>query len=352
MTGDAVTRRGADPDNQITTCAANPSHPACVGLPGALLIASAGATGAADPAIELTLPASQVIQLSLRAFIASGADQEIRLYRNSREDVLFTGVATGGVALDHAIVLDALAGDRFLLAVAPRGGGAEVAVQLFANATEAVFPSTCQIAVSFSAATGNTVDNLCGTDFTHALYDGDMETPPPLAAGPYNELGTAADLTGDAFYKGATILDKTQDITVQLWVKLRGYVEVYDAWLFSDMDLNTTGGLGISITNDVTPLLDVGTTLTATPTSNTFLDALTPYPTDGGWHFIRVVHSRGTVAVCLDGARKTSIEVPAGFLRSTFVPYFAKNAVWSPQGAFVDGELDDIRVLTGALPCD
>ncbi len=351
MTGTA-TKTGADPDNRITTCAANPGNAACTGLPGALLVTTAGATGNADPAIEVTLPRSQVVQISLHAFAASGAEQQIRLYRNSREDVLFTGIATAGTPLEHALQLDALAGDRFLVAVAPSASGGEVAIQLFVNALDVVFPSTCQLAITFSAASGNTVDNLCGGDFTHQLYEGDRETPPPLAAGPYPELGTAADMVSDAYYEGTTILDKSADITVQLWVKHRAFVDGYDAWLFSDMDLNTTGGLGISIADKIEPLLDISTTLTATPTSNTYLDALTPYPTDGAWHFIRVVHTRGALLVCLDGVRRTSDPLVAGFLRSSFVPYLAKNVVWTPQGAFVDGEIDDVRVLTGALPCD
>jgi Concanavalin A-like lectin/glucanases superfamily len=353
MAGDATTRTGADPANHITTCAGNPTNPACVALPGALLIASAGATHPADPALELTIATSQVIQLSVHARVASGAAQQIRLYRNSREDVLFTGAVGPGAALDHAIALDALAGDRFLLAVAPSTNGAEVAVQLFANATGAVFPSSCQIAVSFAAATGNTVDNLCGSDFTHKLFDADMETPPALAAGPFTELGSAGDLVSDAYFEGTAILDRTHDTTTQLWVKLRGFVDTFDnAWLFSDLDLNNAGGLGITITNREPPLLDVTTTLTATPTDNTFADALAPYPMDAGWHFVRVVHTNGSLDVCIDGVRKASVAAVAGSLRSTFVPYLGKNAVWNPQGAFVDGELDDVRVLTGALPCE
>ena len=351
MTGDQ-TRTGADPANHIASCAANADNAACRGLSAGLLVASAGATHSADPAIELTIPTSQVVQLVVRAYLASGADQPIRLYRNSREDLLYAGVAKAGVGLSHAITLDALAGDRFLLAVAPNGNGAEVAVQLFASPTGAVFPSSCQVAVSFAAAAGNTADNLCGSDFTHKLYDGDMDTPPPLAAGPFTELGNAADLTSDAYFESTTILDKTHDTTVQLWVKLRAFVDSYDAWLFSDLDLNTTGGLGIAIVNRSPVVLDVATTLTATPTSNTFSDAIAPYPMDAGWHFVRAVHTNGSLNVCIDGVRKANVAVPAGFLRSTFAPYLGKNAVWTPQGAFVNGEIDDVRVLTGALPCE
>jgi len=359
MTAAAMAMTGADPDNHITTCAAHPTAPACTALPGALLVSSAGATSAADPAIEVTAPTAQVIQLSLRAHVAGSDDQTLRIYRNSREDVLFTGVAAAGTTLDHAVTLDALAGDRFLVALAPSAKGAtDVGLRLFVSATGASFPSTCQVAVSFAAAVGNTADNLCGGDFTHQLDSGgsDMPTPPPLAPGPFPELGKAADITADAYFKGTGILDKTHDVTVQFWVKLRGFVDPYNAWLFSDLDLDVGaalggGDLGIAIVNGADPKLDV-TTCTQATSPLMFDDAVTAYPNDGSWQFVRVVHTNGNVYVCLNGARKTSFAAAPGLLKSTFSPHLGRNVVWTPSGAFFNGELDDVRVLTGALPCD
>jgi len=357
MTVSATTMTGADPGNHITTCAANPTAPACKALPGALLVSASGATSAADPALEFTAPANQVIQLSLHAYVPGGANQAIRIYRNSREDVLFTGIANVGAAFDHAVTLDALAGDRFLVAVAPAGIGAtDVGLHVFVNATGATFPSTCQIAVPFAAAAGNTVDNVCGGDFTHSLFNAGTNTPPVLAAPPLPELGKAADFTSDAYFKGTGTLDKSGDTTVQFWVRFRSFVDTFDnAWLFSDLDLNSTGGLGVVIVQPVDatspPNLDVTTCTVATQTLD-FSDAITAYPTDGSWQFVRIVHTNGNVYVCLNGTRKANMAVPSGHLQSAFSPYLGKNAVWTPSGAFFDGELDDVRVLTGALPCD
>lgn len=358
MTVSATMMTGADPGNHITTCAANPSAPACKALPGALLVSAAGATSAADPALEFTAAGNQVIQLSLHAFVPGGANQAIRIYRNSREDVLFTGIANVGAAFDQAVSLDALAGDRFLVAIAPAGIGAtDVGLHVFVNATGDSFPKTCQIAVPFAAAVGNTVDNVCGGDFTHSLFTPGTNTMPPLLAGPFPELGKAADFTSDAYFKGTGTLDKTGDTTLQFWVKFRKFVDTYDnAWLFSDLDLNATGGLGVVIVQPVDatspPNLDVTTCTVATQTTLDFSDAITAYPTDGLWQFVRIVHTNGNVHVCLNGTRKASMAVPSGHLQSTFSPYLGKNVVWTPSGAFFDGELDDVRVLTGALPCD
>jgi Concanavalin A-like lectin/glucanases superfamily len=352
MTGDATTMSGADAGNHITTCAANPDAPACKALPGALLVSSAGATSPADPAIEVTSTTAQVLQLSVRAYVPSGDDQAIRIYRNSREDVLFTGTATAGTPFDHAVTLDALPGDRFLVALAPSAkGAADVGLHVFVNPTGAVFPSACQVAVPFSSAAGNTVDNLCGGDFTHRLFDGDKDNAPVLATGPFSELGSAADFTADNFYRGTSVLDKAHDITLQFWVKLRKFDDdIYDSWLVSDLDIdNPTGqGLAVVLRNLDPPTLEVQTCTSGTP--NCFRDIA--YPADGSWQFVRVVQTNGNINFCLNGVRKANFAAEAGTLQSTFPPNFGNNHQWGPQGAFFDGELDDVRVLTGALPCE
>lgn len=110
--------------------------------------------------------------------------------------------------------------------------------------------------------------------------------------------------------------------------------------------------LGVAIVNSSPPKLDVTTCATATQTTVTFDHAVTAYPTDGSWQFVRIVHTSGNVYVCLNGARKTSFAVAPGRLQSTFSPHVGSDVRWLPQGAFFDGELDDVRVLTGALPCD
>ena len=39
-------------------------------------------------------------------------------------------------------------------------------------------------------------------------------------------------------------------------------------------------------------------------------------------------------------------------MQSTYTPYVARKVIWTPSGAFVDGGIDDVRVFTGALPCE
>ena len=234
---------GADPANTITTCAAEPASPACAALPGALLVSTAGSTSVADPAIAFTSATAQVIQLSVRVHVpAEATEQRVRIYRNSREDALFTGMAVPGTTFEHALTVDALADDRFFLALAPAAGGAaQIGAHFYVNGTGATFPSKCQLAVGFGSATGNLVDDACGPDVTHHDYLVGTPVPPVLGPGPYPELGMAADLTAEKYYDSSSVLDKAGDTTIQMWVRHDAVVDVYGAWVFSDLDLDAAG---------------------------------------------------------------------------------------------------------------
>lgn len=354
MTPSADAMVGADPNNTITTCAAQPTSPACASLPGALLVSTAGATSAADPALEVTTTTNEVVQVTLRVHVPTGSPEHvIRMYRNSREDVLFTATAGPGVTFDRAITVDALAGDRFLVAFAPQTMGArDIGVQLFVNGTGAVFPSKCQLAMTFAAASGNNIDNLCGGDLAYNDYNA-AEIPPVLGAGPFPEQGQAADITPDRYYVGTELLERNDDTTVQLWVKHDMLVDPYGAWVFSDEDLNAGGGLGMVIYDATGPVRSLEVSTCTNPGSPlTFASEAVAYPNDAMWHFIRVTHTAGMVNICIDGKKLGMFAAPAGSLVSTFEPRIGRNVIWTPSGAFLDGSVDDVRVFTGALPCD
>jgi len=345
--------------NSVTTCTASPGAAACTALPGALLITSSGATSTADPAIEFTVPTPQVAQITLRVYVpAGGIDQQILLYRNSREDALFTGTAAVGKALEQTIALDALAKDRFLLAVAPMAKGTtNVGVQLFASGTGAVFPQSCQLALGFDGASGSSIKDLCKTaSFDSRSYNdttgADTSAVIGLMPGPFAELGSALDLPSGGYLQGTSVLDQTRDLTVQFWMFQRNQDTVSPSWPFSDLDLDTGGGLGMAIQLNapVVPTLDVTTSLDPVP--NTYIDTFETIAGQSIWQFLRVVHAGNTLSVCLDGKKLMSSTVPAGQLKTTKPPYIGKNVVWSPVGAFYDGVIDDVRVFTGALPCE
>jgi hypothetical protein len=345
---------GSDTNNRITSCAANGSAAACSALPGALLVSTAGSTSNADPALSYTATENGVIQLSVRVHVPTGGGaHDVRLYRNSREDSLFTGAAAAGTTFERAITVDAIKDDRFYVALAPDGQGtASIGVHVYINSTGDTFPKSCKLALSFSAASGTTVTNACGAAFTYYDYNLTPAQTPTLTAGAFPELGMAADIPMDRYYQGADVLVRDGDTTTQLWVRHDAFVSSYNALAFSDLDLDSTGGVGIYILNQAPPRLYVETCTFATQTELMFAKADGPFPDDHAWHFVRVVHTSGMVQICLDGVRIASYPLPAGKMQSTYKPYVGKNVIWTPSGAFFDGAVDDVRVLAGALPCD
>jgi hypothetical protein len=101
-------------------------------------------------------------------------------------------------------------------------------------------------------------------------------------------------------------------------------------------------------TTDSPPQLDVLSTASATQAA----EAIGPYPTGGGWHFVRVVYTGGNLRACIDGPLAGSTPVQASYLKSSRPPLIGRNEFSLPAGAHFDGHIDDVRVLTGALPCN
>lgn len=358
MAGDANGMMGVAM-NKITTCGKNGSAAACSDLPGALLITSSGATLPADPAIELTNDKNQNMQLTLRVRVPAGApDQIVRLYRNSREDTLITATATSSATLDRLVKLDGLAGDRFLLSISPMAmGAADVAVQLFANPTGAVFPTECQVAYSFETPSTmtTTVSDLCHTNkLTSYDYTTTPADPVVRAAGPFPELGQAIKLVPDKYYQADTSLERAGDTTTQLWVKIDVMPpSTNGAWVYSDTDLDVGGGVGVVIFEPTNPTMNTTTCTQGSPPGPLmFAEMTAPYGTPTAWHFIRVVQKGTVVTTCVDGIKKSMYNLPVGKMTSTYAPRLGRNVIWTPAGAYTDGKIDDVRVINTALPCE
>jgi hypothetical protein len=355
MSGKAMT--GADAANHITTCAATPTAAACQMLSDAVLVSSSGATSAADPALEFTAPSAQVLDLTVKVFMASGTDQTIRLYRNGRPDALFTDVATAGKPIAQKVTVDALAKDRFLVAMAPTGPGAsDVAIQFIASSAGMVFPQTCVLAVGFGGATGTTVTDAC-KDVAFTYYDDNLTPPQPVTLGddPFGQTSAAADIALGKSYEAAQPIAQNTTLTVQLWARQRA-ASSEDVWLLSDSDLaddNAYGGVALGVSRF--GMLDASAPLRLEPGTNIIdvAHALTPWPGTGDWHFIRVVQTGGNLNLCLDGKQKASVAVPDGHLQTGEVLHLARNKFGIPRGSsFFDGFLDDVRIFKGALPCE
>lgn len=360
MTGDADGVTGAG-SNAIRTCAKHGNAAACAEIPGALLVSSTGATSTADPAIELTNDTNRNMQLTLRVHVPTGGtEQLVRLYRNSREDTLITALALPGTTVEQLVKLDALAGDRFLLALAPTANGStDVAVQLFANPTGAVFPTNCQSAYSFEPGTvkPTTVNDRCRTnDLTSNDYTTSNPDPVVLGPGPFPELGDAMKLVDNKYYEAASVFDRPGDTTFQMWVKIDTMpAQGTGAWVFGDEDLDFAGGLGLVIFDDTgtAPSIRVGTCIQGDPPGpNDWSEKTIPYPNPTDWHLLRVVHKAGAVSLCIDGVKKTEYPLAAGKMSSKYKPMLGRYVYSRPIGAYTVGRIDDVRLYNTALSCE
>ena len=342
-----------DANNRIERCADKPSSAACTGLPGALLVTSSGTSSTSDPALEYTAPDARVIQLALHVYVpGDSVEHRVRLYRNSREDVLFTASASpGGATVAHTITVDAIPGDRFLVALEPSGGqGGTAALHLFVIDANKTFPSTCQMAVTFSDPTivGPTIDDLCGGGLT-SLNNAMMPDAPLLITGPYANQGMGGYLDPGYSLYGSQPLDKG-DTTVQFWV-LNETPLVSKAWVFSDTDEVNARGLGIQFKNTSGNLsgLKLEASVVSSTTPVTYTGQSIAFANPQNWRFVRVVHTGGMVTFCLDGTRVMSFPLP-GPTAPGRVPYFGKNGPADID--YFSGGLDDVRVFSDALPCN
>ncbi len=338
-------------NNRIERCADQPSAPACQGSPSALLVTSSGTSSKADPALLYTADRAQVLQFVLHVSVpGGGVPHRVRLYRNSREDSLYTSTASPGATVAQAVTIDALAGDRFLVALEPTGAqGGAAALEFFVSDAKQTFPMTCQLALTFADPTigTSTVDNLCGAGFTYILDT--QPTAPVLIAGPYNQEGNALYFEHPYYLVGSQALGGG-DRTIQFWVHDQAPTAPR-AWIFSDVDETTARGLGIRFTNpsgsSSSIKLEAAVVTATNPVMYTAqgIDVTAPL----SWHFVRVVHAGSMVTFCLDGTRIASAPLltPSAPGR---VPAFSRNNLTAVDD--FSGNLDDVRIFSGALPCN
>jgi len=339
-------------NNRIERCADKASATACQGQPDALLVTSSGTSSKADPALVYTSPDARVIQLVVHANIPQDSvAQRVRLYRNSREDVLFTTTAAPGATAAHSITVDALAGDRFLVALEPTGNqGGTAALTFFIIDANQTFPSACQLALTFADPTVGTatVANLCGAGFTYFL-DTQPTAPVLTSMGPYKEEGNSLYFENPYYLVGSQPLGGG-DRTVQFWVQNLAPTAL-TAWAFSDVDETSAHGLGIRFTNPSGSSSSIKLEAAVVNTTNpvTYVSQGIAISSPLSWHFVRVVHAGGTVTFCLDGTQITSGPLPTPAAPGR-VPALGRNNLSTVDD--FSGNLDDVRIFSGTLPCN
>ncbi|HMG56644.1 MAG TPA: LamG-like jellyroll fold domain-containing protein [Kofleriaceae bacterium] len=353
MTGGATGLAGQDVDNRVAPCRGNEDLPSCRALPGALVISASGASDV-DPALEFTAPATQVIQLSLRAYLASGTDQTIRIYRNSRVDLLYAAPLTATNLVEHTLVVDAIMGDRFLVAISGALAASNVALQLYVNATGDQFPAQCQLAMPYPSLDPTKVSDPCGgSSFTYYAYNtishAATATAVPRLPGPFSELAQAIDVTQSHFLSRdpSHVVDWTHDTTLQFWLRLRT-AGAPQAIVVNDLDPDQCSGVELSVFPLGTPQLQLQACVN--PATTAFDFKTTPFPASVAWHFIRLVRTTDRYELCIDAAHAFTLPALPDAMPTVNAIDIGK-AGTAPSDTFLDGQIDDLRVFSAALPC-
>jgi hypothetical protein len=354
MTVDSARARGTVSGNEIQRCADNPTAAGCQTQRDALLISSTGAP-MADPAIEFTFQRTmpQAVRIAFRAH--ASADHAIHLYRNSREDILFRGVTETGKPVERSVLVDALPGDRFLIAFEPTSAsGGTVALDFFIYDTDQdpPFPSSCLLTASFEEAAGNTVKDRCTSrDLTSKAFGGAEIAPTFIDDdGPFKEQLRAVDIATTTYFETTLrpALVRASALTIQFWVRVAQLPAATEGFAFSDLD-EFHGGRALSFFTVGSEMrihvhagVLIGTNIVPGSKDEKFMA--------GAWKFVRLVETASEIRVCVDGAPLMSLEVAPGRPQSTDAVYLGKNADLQGTPMF-DGDLDDLRVFAEALPC-
>lgn len=345
MTPGAGGMIGAEAGNRIGPCGGSPT-PGCAALPGALLVASSAMT--ADPAIEYRSFEARVMRLALRVHI-DGTAQRVRLYRNSREDVLFTAVGEPGDTVEATVTADVLVNDKLLVALEPMGGAAgTAAVHFFIIDAKVSFPRTCQLAIPFTVAGGAqyTVADVCGGTDVQSRMD-DVIGVPGLRNDPFGRSSAAAYFEPGLNYRGARPIARSGAVTVQFWALRDDPPPYMYSWLYSDLDQANGGGLGVRLSFTSPIRLEAAVIAAGAPS---FVGQSYASVDPTGWHFVRVVHAQGEISICLDGARAGVFTVP-GPVAPGEPPNLGRNGRYDTSNTLYGG-MDDVRVFSEALPCN
>jgi hypothetical protein len=314
MDYDGTTRTGRiNGDNKMVRCTPASSEPACRSLPDALLVTPAGASAAFFPALEYTSPDAKVVHLIVHASVpGDGAEQDIRLYRNGREDLLLT-FRVRNARDAREIIVDALPNDRFLVSVEPTGPeGGKAAIHFFVGERPETFPRFCQFAASFDAASGNVVPNRCGAGRGLTSMNDTGEIAPMLLGTerPFQEQNLYADILPGSFFQAAgPPLDRTSGaLTTQFWARINNAPPLGEnAPAADDFNLDFGGGATIGFTNGMTPMLEILGDSEA-GMGVTVVDRRVLFGRNV-WRFVRIIEEPPTIRICVYGQQSDGLTI-------------------------------------------
>jgi hypothetical protein len=365
----AMVGGGSEPTAAIANCHDNPGLGACADHPDSMLLIPSGFDiGRRDPAIAFLVPTSGTLLFS-GEFVATAAagDHLLWFYRNTRDDLL-QRVVVNTVSSDahgFSVEVDALAGDRILIAVGLSEPGTPVPMAMRVFVSRTSNPSRCALALRFEMRSGAQWNVECnqfaytGRRYNETSTNYDDLTNPTIIPSVIPELGHAMQfLSGDYLFPGqdlntpAGAFDQSGDFTVQFWAAFPAGYNFTFGHFYADVDSGpnnqATSGtdIGVGSSGELDAFVGLGR---GDPNQHTSLPSNLP---DTGWHHLRLVRdtAAGQLIMCRDGARVVQGALPRD-ANSTGAqaPYLGRTPL--DNFAYFTGALDDVRFFSRALPC-
>ena len=302
-----------------------------------------------DPVIELSVSMTGTYTLGGGAVALGSGSGELLVSRDNRADAMARielAATEAPSAISAQIFL--VAGDHVRVALRPADGsldGVEAAVALWIAGPHAAATPTCEGAVDFDTWPGP-VSQFGGWDVELTQTAGTMlPTQLPSAA---MELGTAVRVASatDTYVRflGSLAMDLSGDFTIQLWARREDTGgSSLEALLTNINSVEFMGGVSLDYDPPRGDIL-----LTVFDQAGTELARHTGYEPGATWHFYRIVRSGDVVQLCIDGVAQGQVTARGDLTANRSVTL----GRFGTQGVFFTGELDEVRVITEALPCE
>lgn len=334
------------------------SEPSCSGVGDFLLLVPNPADGQ-RPAISFRLPETSTYRVSGAVRIADGEATDVPVQltvsRAGRHDAISAReIRTSPTEIALDAQFPGLVGEEIMVSVGTEVEAPPIALRFFVTRVDdgpAAFPGTCQIAARFDGEKA-LVDECQGAEILN-LNDGISKDPgvPVAGPGPSPRLGNGRDFGGEGQFlvMGNSPMNYDGDFTVQFWAKIQEPLASFGVALYADWDSLVDRGLAYFM--DEVDFVQVCRLDPDSP-ENIAICLDGTRPSDGEWHFWRLVRSTADnrLRLCIDGVQNVQNTLPGNLpLSSGLPPYIGRNVDYSP--AYFIGSFDEIRVFSEALPC-
>ena len=337
--------------------------------------------GQSAPVLAFIAPADGTFLVELELTVVSG-ESTVSVGRNGRFDSVAVAALSAGDSRTLAVPIDLFAAERGVLRVVAdaTSDSASVAVNIRVSTMPGVLPlAACQLATRFEETAPLAVECTPERLTTNNLNIRAGSAPTAPISGPAPVMGGARDFPkGSALRLENVTTDYSGDFTVQLWAKVDSVpsfsTEIFHDWFgaggtqigLEPQDVTgALGGVDIDVVHAAylferpPPPFDESILHcnrgegACCDEDSCFHHLVAPLGELSEWHFYRMVRiaALNEVRFCIDGEIAATGPLPGTMDISSGVDPKLGNLPISFDAPAFDGAVDDLRVISRALPC-